>query len=79
MKEYEIIDNVIIKGSSFWFNVAKVDFTTRRMNDETGEYWVKFHFPSGKEIRIIVDGEDLDEILNLYNFNNNGDDNVRHL
>lgn len=73
MKEYEIINNTIIKGSSYWFNVTKVDFTTRRMNDDTGEFWVKFHFPSGKEIRIKVDEEDLDEITNLFDYNKNGD------
>ena len=75
----QIIDNRIIKGNSFWFNVTKVDFTTRRMNDETGEYWVKFHFPSGKEIRIKVDRKDLDELTSPFNFNNNGDDNGNNI
>ena len=33
------------------------------MNDETSKYWVKFHLPSGKEIRIQVHGSDLRDII----------------
>tara|TARA_R100000084_G_scaffold85886_1_gene40677 strand:+ start:93 stop:332 length:240 start_codon:yes stop_codon:yes gene_type:complete len=79
MKEFEIINNKIIKGSSYWFNVSKVDFTTRKLNDVTGEYWVKFHFSSGKEIRIVVNEDDLDEITNLFDYNINGDKNDNEL
>jgi len=68
MKEFEIINNKIIKGSSYWFNVSKVDFTTRKLNDVTGEYWVKFHFSSGKEIRIIVENEERKGVPTIRNY-----------
>ena len=58
MNEYTITNN-IIHGKSFAFPIGNADFTTWRLNDDTGEYWMKFHFPSGKEIRLKVTEEEL--------------------
>lgn len=57
------IENGIIHGSSFATTLRTVEFMTWRLNEETGEYWMKFHLPSGKEIRIKVDEDGLRDIV----------------
>ena len=58
------IENRIIHGSSYATLLRTVEFITWRLNEDSGEYWMKFHVPSGKEIRIKVNEEDLRSILN---------------
>ncbi len=58
------IENGIIHGSSYATLLRTVEFITWRLNEDSGEYWMKFHVPSGKEIRIKVNEEDLRSILN---------------
>ncbi len=58
------IENGIIHGSSYATMLRTVEFITWRLNEDSGEYWMKFHVPSGKEIRIKVNEEDLRSILN---------------
>ena len=60
------IENGIIHGGSYATMLRTVEFITWRMNADTGEYWMKFHLPSGKEIRIKVDLEDLRDIMNQW-------------
>lgn len=48
------IDNGYIHGKSYAVLLNNVEFITWRLNEDTGEYWVKLHLPSGKEIRIKV-------------------------
>jgi len=77
MNEYKITKN-IIHGRSFAFPMNNADFTTWRQNEDTGEYWMKFHFPSGKEIRLKVTEEELNDIVHNWtdvNINYNGDKN----
>lgn len=57
------IENGVIHGSSYATLLRTIEFITWRMNEDTGEYWMKFHLPSGKEIRIKVDEISLREIL----------------
>lgn len=56
------IENGIIHGSSFALHVDNIEFLTWRLNEDTGDYWVKLHIGSGKEIRLKVSEEDLREI-----------------
>jgi hypothetical protein len=42
-----------------------VDFMTWRLNDETNEYWVKFHY-SNKEVRIRVSPNHLKELVHTW-------------
>ena len=63
MKSMFKIENGIIHGSSYATLLRTIEFITWRMNEDTGEYWMKFHLPSGKEIRIKVDEISLREIL----------------
>ena len=56
------IENGIIHGSSFALHVDKIEFLTWRLNEDTGDYWVKLHIESGKEIRLKVSENDLREI-----------------
>lgn len=58
------IENGIIHGCSYATLLRTVEFITWRLNEDSGEYWMKFHVPSGKEIRIKVNEEDLRSILN---------------
>lgn len=58
------IENGVIHGSSYATLLRTVEFITWRLNEDSGEYWMKFHVPSGKEIRIKVNEEDLRSILN---------------
>tara|TARA_R100001443_G_scaffold977_2_gene3818 strand:- start:20105 stop:20356 length:252 start_codon:yes stop_codon:yes gene_type:complete len=64
MKSMFKIENGIIHGSSYATLLRTVEFITWRLNEDSGEYWMKFHVPSGKEIRIKVNEEDLRSILN---------------
>jgi len=59
---YEI-EKGILHGSSYAVPLDTVEFITWRLNEESGEYWVKFHVPSGKEIRIKVSREELIDIV----------------
>ena len=69
----------VIHGGSYSVPVAHVDFTTWKKNHETGEFWVKLHTMSGKEIRLRVSFEGLNKILKITGNNSvqyrNGDDN----
>jgi|TARA_B100000035_G_scaffold187662_1_gene160163 hypothetical protein len=78
------ISGQIIHGHSFAVHLETVEFLTVRLNEETGEYWLKMHLPSGKEIRIKVDYLQLNSIMgewamakgnDVYPEFNNGDKN----
>jgi len=58
------IENGVIHGISFAVKLSTVEFLTWRMNEDTFMYWLKFHLPSAKEIRIQVEEEDLRDIIN---------------
>tara|TARA_R110000744_G_scaffold147724_2_gene260755 strand:+ start:1904 stop:2149 length:246 start_codon:yes stop_codon:yes gene_type:complete len=58
------ISNGIMHGSSFVVKLDTIEFLTMRLNEETGEYWLKLHLPSGKEIRLKVSETDVREITN---------------
>jgi|TARA_R100000734_G_C3280561_1_gene74281 hypothetical protein len=55
-----------IHGASFALPFKNIDFATWRRNTETGEYWIKFHTVSGKEIRIHSSLEELNDLLDKY-------------
>ena len=57
------ISNDVIHGGSYAINFDNIDFITWRKNFETGEFWVKFHTNSGKEIRLKVTLLELNDIL----------------
>ncbi len=57
------IENGVIHGNSYATMLRTVEFITWRLNEEKEEYWMKFHLPSGKEIRIKVDEYSLREII----------------
>lgn len=65
------IENRIIHGTSFIISLDNVEFITWRLNEDTGDYWVKLHIPSGKEIRIKVGEEDLRNIVDIWSANSN--------
>jgi len=70
---YEI-ENEVIHGSSYALHVDNIEFLTWRLNEETGDYWVKLHTTSGKEIRLKVSTQDLKDIVDWkYNGNYNLD------
>jgi hypothetical protein len=52
-----------IHGGSYSIPIAHIDFVTWKKNHETGEFWVKLHTISGKEIRLRVTFRELNEIL----------------
>jgi hypothetical protein len=60
------IDNRMIHGTSFIISLDSVEFITWRLNEDTGDYWVKLHIPSGKEIRIKVSEEELRNIADVW-------------
>jgi len=62
------IENGVIHGASFAVRLETVEFLTWSLNEETSEYWVKFHVPSRKEIRIKVTENALREIVNEWNY-----------
>jgi hypothetical protein len=57
------IDGGLIHGSSYALHVDNIEFITWRLNEDSGEYWVKLHLPSGKEVRIKVDLDELQRIV----------------
>ena len=57
------IENGLIHGASYALHVDKIEFLTWRLNEETEEFWVKLHTPSGKEIRLKVSEQDLRDIV----------------
>tara|TARA_B100000686_G_C16723621_1_gene936450 strand:- start:543 stop:836 length:294 start_codon:yes stop_codon:yes gene_type:complete len=57
------VSGKVIHGASFAVMLNEVEFLTWKKNDDTGDYWVKFHTPSSKEIRIKVGLEHLNFIL----------------
>ena len=57
------ISNDVIHGGSYAINFDYIDFITWKKNFETGEFWVKFHTNSGKEIRLKVTLLELNDIL----------------
>tara|TARA_R100000152_G_C6671413_1_gene107645 strand:+ start:371 stop:658 length:288 start_codon:yes stop_codon:yes gene_type:complete len=72
-------DNSVIHGGSYSIPVSNVDFVTWKKNVETGEFWVKLHTLSGKEIRLRVNFKELNEILrvtgnSLVEYKNGDDD-----
>ena len=58
-------DSHVIHGGSYSIPVSNVDFVTWKKNLETGEFWVKLHTMSGKEIRLRVNFNELNEILKI--------------
>jgi|TARA_B100000035_G_C20905078_1_gene511266 hypothetical protein len=57
-------DDDIIHGQSYAIRVSNIDFVTWKPNNELrNEIWMKLHTKSGKEIRVKVDREGLNEIL----------------
>lgn len=65
------IENRIMHGTSFVISLDNVEFITWRLNEDTGDYWVKLHIPSGKEIRIKVGEEELRNIVDVWSANSN--------
>ena len=63
----------VIHGGSYSIPAQNVDFVTWKKNHETGEFWVKLHTMSGKEIRLRVSYEGLNQILKI-----TGNDNVQY-
>ena len=57
------IENGIIHGVTFATRLDAIEFITWRFNNEVAEFWVKFHLPSGKEIRIKTSEDELREIV----------------
>tara|TARA_R100000458_G_C8022738_1_gene81736 strand:+ start:236 stop:442 length:207 start_codon:yes stop_codon:yes gene_type:complete len=48
-------------------DLQDVEFLTWRQNDDNGEWWVKLHLPSGKEIRLVYKTyEEMQEIIELW-------------
>ena len=68
------IEQTFVQGRSFCFPLTQVCFVTWRLNDETGHYWLKFHFNSSKEIRVKVSLVEVNEILTAWT---NGNINYR--
>ena len=60
------ISNDVIHGGSYAINLDNIDFITWKKNFETGEFWVKFHTNSSKEIRLKVTLVELNEILQAW-------------
>ena len=57
-------DDDIIHGQSYAIRVSNIDFVTWKPNNELkNEIWMKLHTKSGKEIRVKVDKDGLNEIL----------------
>lgn len=57
------ISGQIIHSHSFAVSLETVEFLTVRKNEETGEYWLKMHLPSSKEIRIKVNKSEVNSIM----------------
>jgi len=75
------ITNSVIHGNSFAVGFQQVEFITWRMNDDTGQYWLKLHTASSKEVRVKVDLPELNMILSewsKYKFGAITEDNPPH-
>jgi|TARA_R110000824_G_scaffold283693_2_gene472048 catalase len=59
------IKNRFVHGPSFIIHMDSVDFMTWRMNEDSGEYWVKFHFGT-KEVRVRVTPNELKELVAVW-------------
>ena len=73
------IANDVIHGGSFAIHFSNIDFITWKRNFETGEFWVKFHTISSKEIRLKMTLEELNDILQTWGNTNvkfYGDENA---
>jgi len=57
--------NTVIHGGSYSIPAKNVDFVTWKKNMETGEYWSKIHTISGKEIRLRVSYDELNQLLRI--------------
>ena len=71
----------VIHGGSYSVPVRNIDFVTWKKNIERGEFWVKLHTMSGKEIRLKVSYDNLNEILRicgneLVHYENGDDDGM---
>ena len=69
-------ENSTIHGGSYAIRMSNIDFVTWKKNFETGEFWVKLHASSGKEIRLKITKEELNDIIQVYGNENviyNGD------
>ena len=60
-----------IHGGSYAVKMYNIDFVTWKKNFETGDFWVKLHTLSGKEVRLKITKEELNEIVRVY-----GNENV---
>ena len=60
------IQNEYIHGSSYIVALSDIEFFSWKRNEESGEYWVKLHVPSGKEIRIRVTQNGLYDIVSAW-------------
>lgn len=63
VKDYFHISDRIIHGNTFAIKLKEIEFMTWKLNTDTGNYWLKFHTPSSKEIRIKVSIDHLNLIL----------------
>jgi len=62
--EYKgVLVDPVIHGGSYSIPTKNVDFLTWKKNTETGKYWLKLHTLSGKEIRLQVTFEELNELM----------------
>ena len=57
------LENGIVHGATYAVKLDDIEFFTWRYNEESGQYWIKFHVPSGKEVRIKVSENELREIV----------------
>ena len=53
----------VIHGGSYSIPTKNVDFLTWKKNIETGKYWLKLHTISGKEIRLQVSFDELNQLM----------------
>jgi hypothetical protein len=57
-------------------DLYSVEFLTWSQNRESGEWFAKFHLPSGKDCRIKVTKNDLNSLIKLWEeIKNDGDEN----
>ena len=83
IKDYFHISDKVIHGNTFAILLKEIEFMTWKLNRDSGNYWLKFHTPSSKEIRIKVSKDHLNLILgewsvlkgNSIYININGDEN----
>tara|TARA_R100000656_G_C3957083_1_gene129371 strand:- start:2042 stop:2284 length:243 start_codon:yes stop_codon:yes gene_type:complete len=63
------IQDRYIHGNSYALLMDNIEFLTWRFNEETKQYWLKLHVPSGKEIRIRVSENELRDIVDTWSMN----------